>query len=126
MSFAPIVPPQISRPNWSATTDTRNISSARLWVRSNVPCCGSGQFVGAGNFRLRNAARTGGGEHVGAGPALVIRLMSRLACGFACAVCYSEFAPWCPFQVSLPYAYEHPGRAGGVDDRLDLILPNTP
>src|ERR1043166_9239540 len=61
---------------------------------------GVGAIVGAGIFSTVGTAAAGGGEHLGAGPALVISfLIVAVACGFA-ALCYSEFAAMVPVSGS--------------------------
>lgn len=67
---------------------------------------GVGAVIGAGIFALTGTAAAGGGEHVGAGPALVISLiLAAVACSFA-ALCYAEFASMIPVAGSaFTYTY---------------------
>src|SRR5262249_61101143 len=67
---------------------------------------GIGAIVGAGIFSTVGTAAAGGGEHVGAGPALVLSFVFvAIACGFA-ALCYAEFAAMVPVAGSAyTYAY---------------------
>src|SRR6516162_10652073 len=67
---------------------------------------GVGAIVGAGTFSTVGTAAAGGGEHTGAGPALVVSFaLVAVACGFA-ALCYAEFAAMVPVAGSAyTYAY---------------------
>jgi APA family basic amino acid/polyamine antiporter len=84
---------------------------------------GIGATVGAGIFATIGTAAAGGGEHVGAGPALIISfLMVAVACGFA-ALCYSEFAAMVPISGSAyTYAYATLGELVAWLIGWDLIL----
>ncbi|HWX19742.1 MAG TPA: amino acid permease [Candidatus Binatia bacterium] len=84
---------------------------------------GVGAIVGAGIFSTAGTAAAGGGEHIGAGPALVISfLMVAVACGFA-ALCYSEFAAMVPVSGSAyTYAYATLGELAAWLIGWDLIL----
>jgi basic amino acid/polyamine antiporter, APA family len=84
---------------------------------------GVGAIVGAGIFSTVGSAAGGGGEHVGAGPALVLSfLLVAIACGFA-ALCYSEFAAMVPVAGSAyTYAYATLGELVAWIIGWDLIL----
>jgi APA family basic amino acid/polyamine antiporter len=84
---------------------------------------GVGAIVGAGIFSTAGTAAAGGGEHIGAGPALVISfLIVAVACGFA-ALCYSEFAAMVPVSGSAyTYAYATLGELAAWLIGWDLIL----
>jgi basic amino acid/polyamine antiporter, APA family len=84
---------------------------------------GVGAIVGAGIFSTVGTAASGGGEHVGAGPALVISfILVAIACGFA-ALCYSEFASMVPVSGSAyTYAYATLGELVAWIIGWDLIL----
>ncbi len=84
---------------------------------------GVGAIVGAGIFSTAGTAAAGGGEHLGAGPALVVSfLIVAVACGFA-ALCYSEFAAMVPVSGSAyTYAYATLGELVAWLIGWDLIL----
>jgi APA family basic amino acid/polyamine antiporter len=84
---------------------------------------GVGAIVGAGIFSTAGTAAAGGGEHIGAGPALIISfLIVAVACGFA-ALCYSEFAAMVPVSGSAyTYAYATLGELAAWLIGWDLIL----
>lgn len=84
---------------------------------------GIGAIVGAGMFSTVGAAAAGGGEHIGAGPALVLSfILVAIACGFA-ALCYSEFASMAPVSGSAyTYAYATLGEIVAWIIGWDLIL----
>jgi APA family basic amino acid/polyamine antiporter len=84
---------------------------------------GVGAIIGAGIFSTPGTAAAGGGEHIGAGPALVISfLIVAVACGFA-ALCYAEFAAMVPVSGSAyTYAYATLGELAAWLIGWDLIL----
>jgi APA family basic amino acid/polyamine antiporter len=84
---------------------------------------GVGAIVGAGIFSTAGTAAAGGGDHIGAGPALVVSfLMVAVACGFA-ALCYAEFAAMAPVSGSAyTYAYATLGELAAWMIGWDLIL----
>jgi basic amino acid/polyamine antiporter, APA family len=84
---------------------------------------GVGAIVGAGIFSTVGTAAAGGGEHTGAGPAIVVSfLMVAVACGFA-ALCYAEFAAMVPVSGSAyTYAYATMGELAAWLIGWDLIL----
>jgi APA family basic amino acid/polyamine antiporter len=84
---------------------------------------GVGAIVGAGIFSTVGTAAAGGGEHLGAGPALIVSfLIVAIACGFA-ALCYSEFAAMVPVSGSAyTYAYATLGELAAWLIGWDLIL----
>ena len=67
---------------------------------------GIGAVIGTGIFTIIGIAAAGGPESVGAGPALIISMVSAmLACLFS-ALCYSEFASMIPVAGSS-YTYTY-------------------
>jgi APA family basic amino acid/polyamine antiporter len=84
---------------------------------------GVGAIVGAGIFSTVGTAAAGGGEHIGAGPALVLSfLLVAVASTFA-ALCYSEFAAMVPVAGSAyTYAYGTLGELAAWIIGWDLIL----
>ena len=84
---------------------------------------GVGAIVGAGIFSTVGTAAAGGGEHLGAGPALFISfILVAVACGFT-ALCYSEFAAMAPVSGSAyTYAYATLGELVAWIIGWDLIL----
>ena len=84
---------------------------------------GVGAIVGAGIFSTVGTAAAGGGEHTGAGPALVLSLiLVAVASGFA-ALCYAEFAAMVPVSGSAyTYAYGTLGELVAWIIGWDLIL----
>jgi APA family basic amino acid/polyamine antiporter len=67
---------------------------------------GIGAIIGAGIFSGAGTAVSGGPNHLGAGPALVISyILVAIACGFA-ALCYAEFASLIP-QAGSAYTYAY-------------------
>src|SRR5579864_9415134 len=84
---------------------------------------GVGAIVGAGIFSTPGTAAAGGGEHIGAGPALVVSfLIVSVACGFV-TICYSEFAAMVPVSGSAyTYAYATLGELAAWLIGWDLIL----
>jgi APA family basic amino acid/polyamine antiporter len=84
---------------------------------------GVGAIVGAGIFSTVGSAAAGGGEHTGAGPALVVSLIFvAIACGFA-ALCYAEFASMVPVSGSAyTYSYATLGELIAWIIGWDLIL----
>jgi len=84
---------------------------------------GVGAIVGAGIFSTVGTAAAGGGEHIGAGPALVLSLiLVAVASGFA-ALCYAEFAAMVPVSGSAyTYAYGTLGELVAWIIGWDLIL----
>ncbi len=84
---------------------------------------GVGAIVGAGIFSTIGTAAAGGGEHTGAGPALVLSLLLvAIASAFA-ALCYSEFAAMVPVAGSAyTYAYGTLGELIAWIIGWDLIL----
>jgi len=67
---------------------------------------GIGAIIGAGIFSGAGTAVSGGPNHLGAGPALLISyILVAIACGFA-ALCYAEFASMIP-QAGSAYTYAY-------------------
>ncbi len=84
---------------------------------------GIGAIIGAGIFSTVGTAAAGGGDHLGAGPALVVSfIMTAITCGFA-ALCYAEFAAMVPISGSAyTYAYATLGELVGWIIGWDLII----
>jgi basic amino acid/polyamine antiporter, APA family len=84
---------------------------------------GVGAIIGAGIFSTVGTAAAGGGEHIGAGPALVVSfVLVAVACAFA-ALCYSEFAAMVPVSGSAyTYSYATMGELVAWIIGWDLIL----
>src|SRR4051812_1812858 len=84
---------------------------------------GVGAAVGAGIFSSIGSAVAGGGEHTGAGPAIIV---SFVLVAFACALagfCYAEFASMVPTAGSAyTYAYATLGELIAWIIGWDLIL----
>src|SRR5437773_12480742 len=84
---------------------------------------GVGAAIGAGIFSSIGSAVAEGGEHVGAGPAIII---SFILVAFACALagfCYAEFASMVPTAGSAyTYAYATLGELIAWIIGWDLIL----
>ena len=84
---------------------------------------GIGAIVGAGIFSGAGTAISGGPNHLGAGPALVVSyILVAIACGFA-ALCYAEFASMIPTAGSAyTYAYATLGELVAWIIGWDLII----
>jgi len=84
---------------------------------------GIGAIIGAGIFSTIGTAASGGAEHLGAGPAVLLSfLLTAVACGFA-ALCYAEFAAMVPVAGSAyTYAYATLGEIVAWIIGWDLIL----
>ncbi|HVC21136.1 MAG TPA: amino acid permease [Vicinamibacterales bacterium] len=84
---------------------------------------GVGAIIGAGIFSTIGTAAAGGGEHLGAGPAVALSfVLTAIACGFA-ALCYAEFAAMVPVSGSAyTYAYATLGELIAWIIGWDLIL----
>jgi APA family basic amino acid/polyamine antiporter len=84
---------------------------------------GIGAIIGAGIFSTVGTAASGGGEHLGAGPAVALSfVLTAIACGFA-ALCYAEFAAMVPIAGSAyTYAYGTLGELVAWIIGWDLIL----
>ena len=84
---------------------------------------GIGAIVGAGIFTTIGSAAAGGGNHIGAGPAIMVSFfLTAVACGFA-ALCYAEFAAMVPIAGSAyTYAYATLGELIAWIIGWDLIL----
>jgi APA family basic amino acid/polyamine antiporter len=84
---------------------------------------GIGAIIGAGIFSTVGTAAAGGGDHLGAGPALVLSfVLTAVTCGFA-ALCYAEFASMVPISGSAyTYAYATLGELIGWIIGWDLII----
>src|SRR5438477_4155664 len=84
---------------------------------------GVGASVGAGIFSSIGSAVAGGGDHVGAGPAIIISfLVVAVACALA-GFCYAEFASMVPTSGSAyTYAYATLGELVAWIIGWDLIL----
>ena len=85
----------MGQPSGAAADDEAQPGQGRL-KRTLGPvdltALGIGAIIGAGIFSSTGTAAAGGGEHVGAGPALVVSyILTAVACGFA-ALCYGAGA----------------------------------
>jgi APA family basic amino acid/polyamine antiporter len=89
----------------------------------DLTALGVGAIIGAGIFASTGSAIAGGGDHLGAGPAIVISfLMTAVACGFA-ALCYAEFAAMVPIAGSAyTYAYAALGELVAWIIGWDLVI----
>jgi basic amino acid/polyamine antiporter, APA family len=77
--------------------------SLGVWQLTSL---GIGAIIGAGIFSGAGTAISGGPNHVGAGPGLVVSyILVAVACGFA-ALCYAEFASMIP-QAGSAYTYAY-------------------
>jgi basic amino acid/polyamine antiporter, APA family len=106
----------------SETADPRH-QLRRVLGPVQLTMLGVGAIVGAGIFSTVGTAAAGGGEHTGAGPALIISfLLVAVACGFS-ALCYAEFAAMVPVAGSAyTYAYATLGELAAWIIGWDLIL----
>jgi APA family basic amino acid/polyamine antiporter len=85
----------------SASTGLRRVLG--VW---QLTALGIGAIIGAGIFSGAGTAVSGGPNHLGAGPALLISyILVAVACGFA-ALCYAEFASMIP-QAGSAYTYAY-------------------
>src|SRR6266566_5422502 len=84
---------------------------------------GVGAAIGAGIFSSIGSAVAGGGDHVGAGPAIIISfILVAVACALA-GFCYAEFASMVPTAGSAyTYAYATLGELIAWIIGWDLIL----
>src|SRR2546421_6966228 len=89
----------------------------------HLTAMGVGAAVGAGIFSSIGSAVAGGGEHTGAGPAIIISfILVAVACALA-GFCYAEFASMVPTSGSAyPYAYATLGELLAWIIGWDLIL----
>lgn len=89
----------------------------------HITMLGVGAIIGAGIFASFGQAAAGGGEHLGAGPALTLSyLITAVACGFA-ALCYAEIAAMVPMAGSAyTYAYLAFGEVVAWIIGWDLII----
>jgi APA family basic amino acid/polyamine antiporter len=94
--------------------------SLGMW---QLTALGIGAIIGAGIFSGAGTAVSGGPNHLGAGPALVISyILVAIACGFA-ALCYAEFASMIPQSGSAyTYAYASFGELMAWIIGWDLII----
>ncbi len=88
-----------------------------------LSCLGIGAIVGAGIFSTVGTAAAGGGDYLGAGPAIIISfILVAIACGFS-ALCYAEFTSMVPIAGSAyTYAYATMGELAAWIIGWDLIL----
>ncbi|MBW8772958.1 MAG: amino acid permease [Gemmatimonadetes bacterium] len=95
----------------------------RVLGKWDLTALGVGAIIGAGIFASTGSAIAGGGEHVGAGPAIIISfLLTAIACGFA-ALCYAEFAAMVPVAGSAyTYAYAALGEIVAWIIGWDLVI----
>src|SRR5436190_3696661 len=104
------------------TTDS-NRQLKRALGPVQLTALGVGASVGAGIFSSIGSAVAGGGDHVGAGPAIIISfLVVAVACALA-GFCYAEFASMVPTSGSAyTYAYATLGELIAWIIGWDLIL----
>jgi APA family basic amino acid/polyamine antiporter len=117
---------QLTRRKSLAETEPDGESHGRLKRTLGVvdlTALGIGAIIGAGIFSTTGTAAAGGGEHIGAGPALILSyVLTAVACGFA-ALCYAELASMIPIAGSAyTYAYVTLGEFVAWIIGWDLIL----
>src|SRR3954470_14200778 len=104
-------------------TNEPNRQLKRVLGPVQLTALGVGASVGAGIFSSIGSAVAGGGEHIGAGPAIIV---SFVLVAFACALagfCYAEFAAMVPTAGSAyTYAYGTLGELIAWIIGWDLIL----
>ncbi|HEY0479141.1 MAG TPA: amino acid permease [Kofleriaceae bacterium] len=95
----------------------------RVLGKWDLTALGVGAIIGAGIFASTGSAIAGGGDHIGAGPAIVLSfVLTAVACGFA-ALCYAEFAAMVPVAGSAyTYAYAALGELIAWIIGWDLII----
>jgi APA family basic amino acid/polyamine antiporter len=95
----------------------------RVLGKWDLTALGVGAIIGAGIFASTGSAIAGGGDHLGAGPAIVLSfVLTAVACGFA-ALCYAEFAAMVPVSGSAyTYAYAALGEVVAWIIGWDLII----
>src|SRR5436305_1736694 len=107
----------------AAETNEPSRQLKRVLGPVQLTALGVGAAVGAGIFSSIGSAVAGGGEHTGAGPAIII---SFVLVAFACALagfCYAEFASMVPTAGSAyTYAYATLGELIAWIIGWDLIL----
>ncbi|HEY0195035.1 MAG TPA: amino acid permease [Kofleriaceae bacterium] len=110
-----------ARVNVDKQAETTGLS--RVLGKWDLTALGVGAIIGAGIFASTGSAIAGGGEHVGAGPAIIISFMlTAIACGFA-ALCYAEFAAMVPTAGSAyTYAYAALGEIVAWIIGWDLVI----
>jgi APA family basic amino acid/polyamine antiporter len=108
--------------------DTQSAAGAEAGLRRvlgkwDLTALGVGAIIGAGIFASTGSAIAGGGDHLGAGPAIVVSfILTAIACGFA-ALCYAEFAAMVPVSGSAyTYAYAALGEIIAWIIGWDLII----
>jgi APA family basic amino acid/polyamine antiporter len=104
-------------------TNEPNRQLKRVLGPIQLTALGVGASVGAGIFSSIGSAVAGGGDHVGAGPAIIISfLVVAVACALA-GFCYAEFASMVPTSGSAyTYAYATLGELIAWIIGWDLIL----
>ncbi|HVB37164.1 MAG TPA: amino acid permease [Vicinamibacterales bacterium] len=104
-------------------TETPGQTLKRTLGPVQLTALGIGAIIGAGIFSTVGTAAAGGGEHIGAGPAVALSfVLTAIACGFA-ALCYAEFAAMVPVAGSAyTYAYATLGELIAWIIGWDLIL----
>ena len=104
------------------TTDPQH-QLRRVLGPVHLTLLGVGAIVGAGIFSTVGTAAAGGGEHTGAGPALVLSFIFVAVASAFAALCYSEFAAMVPVSGSAyTYAYGTLGELVAWIIGWDLIL----
>jgi basic amino acid/polyamine antiporter, APA family len=107
----------------SADAPAETTGLHRILGKWDLTALGVGAIIGAGIFASTGSAIAGGGDHVGAGPAIVLSfLLTSTACGFA-ALCYAEFAAMVPVAGSAyTYAYAALGELVAWIIGWDLVI----
>src|SRR5438105_14868421 len=95
----------------------------RVFGPTQLTALGVGAAIGAGIFSSIGSAVAGGGEHTGAGPAIMVSfVLVAVACALA-GFCYAEFASMVPTAGSAyTYAYATLGELIAWIIGWDLIL----
>src|SRR5689334_21511256 len=113
------------KPIADATADGENAEGRlqRSLGPLDLTALGIGAIIGAGICSSTGTAAAGGGDHIGAGPALIVSyVLTAVACGFA-ALCYAEMAAMIPIAGSAyTYAYVTLGEFVAWIIGWDLLL----
>ncbi len=106
-----------------ASAEEPHVALKRSLGPLQLTMLGIGAVIGAGIFSTVGTAAAGGGEHPGAGPALILSfVLTAITCGFA-ALCYAEFASMVPISGSAyTYSYATLGELVGWIIGWDLII----
>lgn len=89
----------------------------------DIIALGIGAVLGSGIFVTVGIAAAGGGDHIGAGPAIALSFIVAAIASFFCALCYAELASMIPIAGSAyTYAYATLGEFIAWIIGWDLIL----